>query len=99
MSHRLITLATCNLDQWAMDFEGNLQRVMESIRIAKEKGATYRVSVEHNTATSHLTTLNQTDNIAQIKSALAHLLLAACAYNAFLPPSSTIACPEASHTS
>ena len=44
MSHRLITLATCNLDQWAMDFEGNLKRVMESIRIAKEKGATYRVS-------------------------------------------------------
>lgn len=42
MSHRLITLATCNLDQWAMDFEGNLKRVMESIRIAKQKGATYR---------------------------------------------------------
>lgn len=44
MSHRLITLATCNLDQWAMDFEGNLKRVMESIKIAKQKGATYRVS-------------------------------------------------------
>lgn len=28
-----------------MDFEGNLKRVMESIRIAKEKGATYRVSL------------------------------------------------------
>ena len=43
MSHRLITLATCNLDQWAMDFEGNLRRVKESIQIAKDKGATYRV--------------------------------------------------------
>lgn len=44
MSHRLITLATCNLDQWAMDFEGNLRRVKESIQIAKDRGATYRVS-------------------------------------------------------
>ena len=35
---RLITLATCNLNQWAMDFEGNLQRIIESIKIAKEKG-------------------------------------------------------------
>ncbi len=43
MSHRLITLATCNLDQWAMDFEGNLRRVKESIQIAKDRGATYRV--------------------------------------------------------
>jgi len=44
MSHRLITLATCNLNQWAMDFEGNLRRVKESIQIAKDRGATYRVS-------------------------------------------------------
>lgn len=43
MSHRLITLATCNLDQWAMDFEGNLRRIKESIQIAKDRGATYRV--------------------------------------------------------
>ena len=42
--HRLITLATCNLDQWAMDFEGNLRRVKESIQIAKDRGATYRVT-------------------------------------------------------
>lgn len=46
MSHRLITLATCNLDQWAMDFEGNLRRVKESIQIAKDRGATYRVGPE-----------------------------------------------------
>ena len=43
MQHRLVTLATCNLDQWAMDFEGNLRRVKESIQISKDKGATYRV--------------------------------------------------------
>lgn len=35
---RLATLATCNLAQWAMDFEGNLQRIKESIKIAKAKG-------------------------------------------------------------
>ena len=58
MSHRLITLSTCNLDQWAMDFEGNLRRVKESIQIAKDRGATYRVchSLLHNIAhTSALT--------------------------------------------
>ena len=44
MRHRVITLATCNLDQWAMDFKGNLERVIESIKRAKELGAAYRVS-------------------------------------------------------
>eukprot|EP00002_Diphylleia_rotans_P018595 TRINITY_DN359_c0_g4_i7.p1 TRINITY_DN359_c0_g4~~TRINITY_DN359_c0_g4_i7.p1 ORF type:complete len:180 (+),score=34.82 TRINITY_DN359_c0_g4_i7:44-583(+) len=41
-----VTVATCNLNQWAMDFEGNLERIKESIRIAKEKGATYRLGPE-----------------------------------------------------
>jgi hypothetical protein len=27
-----------------MDFEGNLKRILESIRTAKDAGATYRVS-------------------------------------------------------
>ena len=44
MRHRVITLATCNLDQWAMDFKGNLERVIESIKRARELGAAYRVS-------------------------------------------------------
>ena len=35
---RPVTLATCNLDQWALDFEGNLRRIIRSIEIAKEKG-------------------------------------------------------------
>jgi len=35
MGH-LITVATCSLNQWALDFEGNLERILESIRIAKE---------------------------------------------------------------
>ncbi|CAI2187029.1 16585_t:CDS:10 [Funneliformis geosporum] len=45
MEH-LIVIATCSLNQWALDFEGNLERILESIRIAKEKGATLRVGPE-----------------------------------------------------
>lgn len=43
MAHRIATLATCNLDQWAMDFQGNLNRVIKSIVEAKQRGARYRV--------------------------------------------------------
>lgn len=42
----LVTLATCNLNQWALDFEGNLERTVRSIQIAKERGATYRLGPE-----------------------------------------------------
>ncbi|TDL23905.1 glutamine-dependent NAD synthetase with GAT domain-containing protein [Rickenella mellea] len=45
MGH-LITVATCSLNQWALDFDGNLERILESIRIAKSKGATLRVGPE-----------------------------------------------------
>ncbi|TPX32426.1 NAD+ synthase (glutamine-hydrolysing) [Synchytrium microbalum] len=45
MGH-LITLATCALNQWALDFQGNMERILESIRIAKERGATYRLGPE-----------------------------------------------------
>ncbi|KYQ89652.1 glutamine-dependent NAD(+) synthetase [Tieghemostelium lacteum] len=41
-----VTLATCNLDQWSMDFKGNLERIIESIKIAKIKGAKYRLGPE-----------------------------------------------------
>lgn len=43
MRQRLATLATCNLDQWALDFEGNLRRIERSIREAKRFKARYRV--------------------------------------------------------
>jgi NAD+ synthase (glutamine-hydrolysing) len=43
---RLVTLATCNLNQWALDWEGNLARIKESIRVAKSKGAALRVGPE-----------------------------------------------------
>jgi len=42
----LAILATCNLNQWALDFEGNRDRIIESIRQAKAKGATLRVGPE-----------------------------------------------------
>src|SRR5512143_1406334 len=42
----LTTLATCNLNQWSLDFEGNLERIAESIRIAKAAGARYRLGPE-----------------------------------------------------
>lgn len=42
-NQRLATLATCNLGQWAMDFEGNLRRIIDSIDQARQKGASYRV--------------------------------------------------------
>ncbi|KAH9967593.1 glutamine-dependent NAD synthetase with GAT domain-containing protein [Russula dissimulans] len=44
MGH-LITLAT-SLNQWAMDFQGNMERIVESIVIAKARGATVRVGPE-----------------------------------------------------
>ncbi len=40
------TLATCNLNQWALDFDGNCDRIIESIIQAKEKGARYRLGSE-----------------------------------------------------
>lgn len=43
---RKVTLAVCTLNQWAMDFEGNLARILKSIEIAKEKGASYRLGPE-----------------------------------------------------
>ncbi|KAH6915858.1 hypothetical protein BKA70DRAFT_1253990 [Coprinopsis sp. MPI-PUGE-AT-0042] len=45
MGH-LITVATCSLNQWALDFEGNYERIMESIKVAKERKATLRVGPE-----------------------------------------------------
>lgn len=42
----LVTVATCQLRQWALDFDGNCQRILASIGIAKECGATLRVGPE-----------------------------------------------------
>uniref|UniRef100_A0A8I3NYU5 Glutamine-dependent NAD(+) synthetase n=1 Tax=Canis lupus familiaris TaxID=9615 RepID=A0A8I3NYU5_CANLF len=43
---RKVTVAACALNQWALDFQGNLQRILKSIEIAKRKGARYRLGPE-----------------------------------------------------
>ncbi|XP_048217418.1 glutamine-dependent NAD(+) synthetase-like [Perognathus longimembris pacificus] len=43
---RKVTVAACALNQWALDFEGNLRRIFRSIEIAKNKGARYRLGPE-----------------------------------------------------
>lgn len=42
----LVTLSTCNLNQWALDFEGNTNRITRSIHEAKKAGAKLRVGPE-----------------------------------------------------
>lgn len=39
-------MATCNLNQWAMDFDTNLRNIKESISRAKEAGAAIRMGPE-----------------------------------------------------
>lgn len=41
-----MTLATCNLNQWALDWEGNVERIISSIQEAKVRQATLRVGPE-----------------------------------------------------
>ncbi len=41
-----VTVATCSLNQWALDFDGNVARIRESIHRAKQAGASYRLGPE-----------------------------------------------------
>lgn len=41
-----VCVATCNINQWALDFDGNLERTVSSIREAKRQGARYRIGPE-----------------------------------------------------
>lgn len=43
---RKVTVAVTTLNQWALDFEGNLNRILQSIQEAKEMGALYRTGPE-----------------------------------------------------
>lgn len=43
---RKVTVAVSTLNQWALDFEGNLSRILQSIIEAREMGATYRTGPE-----------------------------------------------------
>ncbi|KAG5438785.1 hypothetical protein PCANB_002505 [Pneumocystis canis] len=44
--NRFITVATCSLNQWALDFEGNYNRIIQSIIEAKKQGASLRIGPE-----------------------------------------------------
>lgn len=46
MGRSLMTVATCTLNQWALDFDGNLERIIESCQQAKNQGAKYRLGPE-----------------------------------------------------
>lgn len=43
---RKVTIAAATLNQWALDFEGNRDRILQSILEAKEMGATFRTGPE-----------------------------------------------------
>ena len=43
---RYCTIASCSLNQWVLDFTGNMQRTIKSIYEAKAKGAKIRVGPE-----------------------------------------------------
>ena len=42
----IATVATCNLNQWALDFGGNLGRIKQSINEARAAGARLRLGPE-----------------------------------------------------
>lgn len=41
-----VHVATCNLNQWALDFDGNLERTKRSIEIARSRGCRFRCGPE-----------------------------------------------------
>jgi len=41
-----VVLATCSLNQWALDFQGNYERILQSLLQAKASGARYRLGPE-----------------------------------------------------
>lgn len=43
---RKVTVAVSTLNQWALDFDGNHSRILQSIIEAREMGATYRTGPE-----------------------------------------------------
>jgi NAD+ synthase (glutamine-hydrolysing) len=45
-AHQRCIVATCNLNNWALDFDNNLERILASIRLAKSLGARYRLGPE-----------------------------------------------------
>ena len=44
---RKVRVAVSTLNQWALDFEGNVERILASVRAAKEAGAAFRSGTKH----------------------------------------------------
>ena len=59
---QLVTVATCSLNNWVGDFEGNRKRIVESIIVAKNRGARLRTGPELVSHTSAVCT-RYTDNV------------------------------------
>ena len=43
---RQVIITVCTLNQWALDFDGNLRRILASIKLAKKAGAKLRTGPE-----------------------------------------------------
>lgn len=43
---KIVKVSASTLNQWAMDFEGNVKRIIQSIQLCYDKGAKLRVGCE-----------------------------------------------------
>lgn len=43
---RAITVSSCNLNQWSLDFLGNRDRIIEAVKRAKQDGARLIITPE-----------------------------------------------------
>ncbi len=43
---RKVKVSTCSLNQWALDFNGNYKRILQSIKEAKANNSKYRLGPE-----------------------------------------------------
>ena len=72
---RKVTLAVCTLNQWALDFDGNLERILISVDKAKKAGAVYRTGPELEiTGYSCEDHFYESDTLLHSWQVLAHLL-------------------------
>lgn len=76
---RKVTVAVATLNQWAMDFEGNMNRILQSIIEARELGAQYRTGPELEvTGYSCEDHFQEPDTLLHAWEVLAYLLQSPC---------------------
>ena len=46
METTVLTVSTCSLNQFALDFDGNRQRIMEAVEGARAAGSCYLITPE-----------------------------------------------------